>query len=954
LEIDLVSNVEVQVARTAGKAAMRLGARLVEASRRDELLYAARPMIAMRTADGLLEELSPEETAGLAGYLDSPDFEQLAVQLVVVARYQDQRWQEEARLGVRDAIRHGLRHAVGFSGESLLPITDLVFGALLVACQQASAEAPGSHFDPGVLAAASHVGAMAARNGRLLAKVGSLAGFHDMALRLRAQVTALHGEMRIPHIGLVRSVPWEQLYVEPLLAAEREQDPQPSIERLAEPGQRLVILGDPGAGKSTLATKLAFDIAARDPAQVPFLVVLRDLSDALKRGRRRLVDHLVAVGRDPYNVDLDPDTVEYLLLNGRAVVILDGIDELTDVALRQRVVRLTEAFATLYPLVPMVVTSRRIGYTDAPLKPSLFRTCQITSFDEDRVGDYAEKWFGLDSGVPPADRDRLRRSFVRESESINDLRSNPMLLSLLCSMYSTEQYLPRNRAQVYERCALMVFDRWDSVRGIRLPMQFHGHVRGAVQELARHMFVQGRASELPRRQVLRVLTVYLCTRGFDDDEADRLAEMFLDFCAGRTWVLVEVGATEVEPLYGFAHRTFLEYFAAEHLVRHHPAPEDLWAVLEKHLGESEWEVVAQLALQLLDRNRDDGVTTLFGLVLNTLPDGDRSAHIPLTTFLARACGSVGVPPTLVDRVVQAALAAMSAASMGDRVRFWRGGPSNDRSADEPLHALMYDSLDGNLRYIRRSLAERLSELASAGDDIALHLITHGLTRPWIASDESRKAVWRELHKELVGNHEREIAAWRIRHPWSPGGRRTVDAFFDEFGPVPLYLSDRILTGSTWPHLLYLAFNGTLPRFEGSAIKNGRQLRQQLIGQPTPWLPAERWWLEFSESSDDRFELRTLMDCEWPKSGENLATFLVLFLPYLETLADRAETPPFSLRSDHANALIWTRRLVDQRTTEPPKRLPRSRIPTDCWSFLLQWARREISVVGHESDERTTG
>ncbi|MEV4716680.1 NACHT domain-containing protein [Micromonospora noduli] len=951
----MVSNVEVQVTRTAGKAVMRLGARLADAARRDGLLFTARPTVAVGIADSLLRELSPEETLALAKYLDSPDFEHLAVQLVVVARYQDQRWQEDARSGVRDAIRHGLRHAGAFSSERLLPITDLVFGALLVACQQASAEIPGSHLDSGVLAAASHIGAMAARNGRLLATVRSLAGFHEAASQLRGQVRALHSELRIPHIGLVRSVPWDELYVEPLLTAEREQDPQPAIERLAEPGQRLVILGDPGAGKSTLATKLAFDIAGADTAQVPFLVVLRDLSDSLTAGRRRLVDHLVALAHDPYNVDLDPDAVDYLLLNGRAVVILDGIDELTEVALRQRVVRLVDSFAALYPLVPMIVTSRRVGYAEAPLTPNLFRTCRITSFDEERVESYAQKWFALDRGVPRADRDRLQRSFLRESESINDLRSNPMLLSLLSSMYSTEQYLPRNRAQVYERCALMVFDRWDAVRGIRMPMQFHGHVRGAVQELARHMFVQG-APELPRRQVLHVLTGYLRNKGFDDDEADRLAAMFLDFCAGRTWVLVEVGATETEPLYGFAHRTFLEYFSAEHLVRHHPSPDALWTVLEKHLGQGEWEVVAQLAVQLLDRNRNDGATELLGLVFDALSQAEPPLRVALTGFMARACGAVAAPPKLVDQIVQAALAAVTTAKMSTRVRFWRGGASDNRDTDEPLHALMYDSLGGNLRYIRRSVSDRLSELAAAGNDVGLYLMVQGLRRPWVTADESRVAVWRDLHLELVSNHEREIVAWRARHPWSwsRAGRNSVEALIDAFGPAPLYLSDRILTGSTWPHLLYLAHDGTLPRFEGPAMKTAQRIRQRLIREPTPWLPGVKWWLEFSDSGSDGFELPTLMDCQWPKSGEDLATFLVLFLPYLETLADAPATPALSLPSDVANALIWTRRLAEKEAADLSRRLPRSRMPMDCWSFLLRWTRREISVVGRVLDDAAMG
>lgn len=67
-------------------------------------------------------------------------------------------------------------------------------------------------------------------------------------------------------------------------------------------------------------------------------------------------------------------TVEYLLRNGRAVVLLDGVDELVDPDVRQRFARLVESFADLYPLVPIVVTARKIGYETAALNPQAFRT----------------------------------------------------------------------------------------------------------------------------------------------------------------------------------------------------------------------------------------------------------------------------------------------------------------------------------------------------------------------------------------------------------------------------------------------------------------------------------------------------------------------------------------------------------------------------------------------------
>ncbi|HZM83401.1 MAG TPA: NACHT domain-containing protein [Candidatus Limnocylindrales bacterium] len=225
-----------------------------------------------------------------------------------------------------------------------------------------------------------------------------------------------------------------------------------------------MILGDPGAGKSTLAKWLSYRIAADDRPRVPFLVILRDLSEALRAGERTLEEYLPGVARTPYNIPFLPEAVEYLLLNGRAVVLLDGLDELTDLSLRQRVVDLVDGFAALHPLVPIVVTSRSIGYTDAPLRwPAFQTTTTIAAFSDDQVKAYARNWFDLDDGTAPHERAGLCEAFLRDSATIHELRSNPMLLALLCAMYRTERYIPGNRAEVYERCAVTLFEflrRW--------------------------------------------------------------------------------------------------------------------------------------------------------------------------------------------------------------------------------------------------------------------------------------------------------------------------------------------------------------------------------------------------------------------------------------------------------------------------------------------------------------
>ena len=934
----------LELAGTVSKAVVGVLTQLFSVTRTERkvrrLRDAARPLMAHQTAAGLLGELSPAEAAALAGYLVSPDFEQVAAQAVVARAHPTAGTREEHLSAVREQIRHGLRLAVGVPGERLLGLTDVVLDAVQAAVGQRALLVSF----PEEVAAQGHLTALGVRNGALLGGLTDLRGMHEDLNRLRSQVAHLHAEMRMPQSGRVRSVSWEQLYVEPALRFESPDEITVEPDVLVDTGARHVILGDPGAGKSTLAAKLAHDLAADpDGTAVPLLVVLRNFSARLQQGERTLAEYLVAAAKDPYNVGLTAEAVDYLLMNGRAVVILDGVDELTDVALRSRVADLVKGFVLLHPLVPVIATSRRVGYADAPMDAALFRPLALATFDRDRVETYARRWFALDDGSPPSERERLASAFLRESESIEDLRSSPLLLSVLCTMYATDHYIPGNRGEIYERCALMVFDRWDRMRGISRALGFEGRVRGAVQHLAWTMFTRQAVPELPRRQILRIVRDYLIGKGFDEDQAAETAAEFLDYCAGRAWILAEVGSTATEPVFGFAHRTFLEFFSAEFLVRAAQTPESLWTTLSPHIRVNGWEVVAQLALQLADRNTDDGGDVVLRLALDEMagaPPGERDA---LGAFCARSLGDVCVSPAAIGRIVTMAVDRARAFGIPDR--FVVAPLSEDftavRAADLPLYDVLYRALPGNLPFVRSALAEALSASIEAGDRVAL-VLSAGLNRAAVTEDDERKAVWTRLAAELRERHE---TVWQKWFATSPLERIRDDEvateIMDRDGALPFYLSDLMLLGAGYPWVLHLLVENieVVPDEPVPLRALAHHIREMVMRRADPWLPK----LPGSERSGRRdrtttFAVRRLQQEPLPAAGEDLATRLVLYLPYIEY--------GFSV-SEPASVVTQLR---DARQGKHPVRHLRQSligraIPPHVCDFLVRWAGREVNTVG---------
>ena len=939
-----MSGLDPIVTRVLSQAGQKLIGKVGKARKQRLLRLSAQTLVPNRVAEGLRAELDDTQAHRLNEYLYSPEFEEVALQYVLGVNLRDVP-DEQLRVDIRHEIYHGLRAVAMLEPQLLTIAADVVFDALAVAAESSRFEF--ASLNRVAAATSAHLAAAAAANSELLRGIGDLADVHEFAQQLRTQVIAVHGHMRLPHLGVSQSVPYEQLYVTPSLRPEQEGQSVPDLSALALPGHRSVILGDPGAGKSTLAAKLAHDVAADlvpgVESRVPFLLVLREFAAAFRHERVELAHYLEQVCRAPYNLVPPSHAVDYLLRNGRAVVILDGLDELVDPEQRRRFVQLVDGFVNRYPLVPVVVTARRIGYSDAPLDRRIFTVGVVTEFDDEQVAQYTERWFVHDASTAAGDRARIVAAFLKESANIGDLRANPLLLALLCAMYSSEHFIPTNLAQIYERCAVMLFDRWDFMRGIADAPKFTGRLRGAVQHLAWHMFLAEQSGEpLPRHRILRVLVDHLRAKGFDEDDAISTAEEFLEFCTGRAWVLTDVGATETEPRFGFTHRTFMEYFAAEHLVRTHPTAGQLWAVLRPRVLAAQWEVVAQIALQLLERNIDGEADAVLLLILD---DAERAEagdvpHVPavLRTFAARTLGYVHPGHGTVRHVTMAALRTMLSCPISDRYHYWGSFAKYQELSerDDALHTLMYRCSPGNRTVVRKTVASLLGEEIEAGVETA-HIAVLNLARHLIDADPRISDLWLDTRKEIRAKHDEKIGAWQRTAPWTSIWKLEEPAVVvTEFGASCLYLADYFLTGSLPSAVERLLTRPGMPE-DTSALCTA------LLAAPRPWISDNRWWHELQDQEpgfEDSYQ-RVVQEKYWYQV--RLLPRTLLFLPYLETRMASHPNLPLPPQVPLFRRLTTARA---QRSAHSDLRnsLARLSFPAEACDFLLAWVRGEFNLV----------
>jgi len=213
----------------------------------------------------------------------------------------------------------------------------------------------------------------------------------------------------------------------------------------------LVILGDPGAGKSTLLKVLALALSRQPDGPLPILVPLNAYAVALQGGEISLYDFLARYfATRQHRLSGLRSLFDAALTAGQAVVLLDGLDEVQTE--RAFLARLVQDFAAEYIPRPdaggapipgnrLVVTSRIVGYREAPLGGSRWRTYTLVDFGRPEIERFADRWTLAFEIATHGDTDVARQAAARErsellasvfaSPGIERLASNPLLLTIL-------------------------------------------------------------------------------------------------------------------------------------------------------------------------------------------------------------------------------------------------------------------------------------------------------------------------------------------------------------------------------------------------------------------------------------------------------------------------------------------------------------------------------------------
>jgi HEAT repeat protein len=464
-----------------------------------------------------------------------------------------------------------------------------------------------------------------------------------------------------------------------------------SIGECLMKAKRMVVLGDPGAGKTTLIQWIATALLLRfnqdaywkelpdmhtlpSPNLLPVIVRCRDLDlhslegsldDMLDKSLRRaeLSERDVATLRPLLRTRLE---------QGTALLMLDGLDEIADPTTRARFCRQIEQVALVCKDAPIIATSRIVGYREMAYRLSRgFEHLTLTELTKGEKDQFVRRWCALTES--PQQRESAAAELINDihsSDRIERLTGSPMLLTTVALVKRKVGRLPKRRFELYGE-ALQVLMAWRSEIDKRIE---EDEALPQLEYVAYEMANRGE-QQIRENELISLLNQMRDSYPSVAAARDRSPRQFLRLLESRTSILLRAGTTShlgiEEQVYEFRHLIFQEFLAARALVDgYFPGYTPLVSlqsyvaslagqIVELSFSEGgpkeptvveNWREALRLSAAICSPKDTDSV--LLGIV--TPKEGEAGAVVRARSILALSClaDERNISPSVVEQILQ--------------------------------------------------------------------------------------------------------------------------------------------------------------------------------------------------------------------------------------------------------------------------------------------------------------
>lgn len=384
----------------------------------------------------------------------------------------------------------------------------------------------------------------------------------------------------------------------------------------------LVLLGDPGSGKTTFLRRRANEACKKllEDATAPFPIFLR-ISELAKFAEKQSewdVPLHIADCLEKQCVDLGfpmgGGFFRDVVTKGPCLLLLDGLDEAPNDALRAAMARLIDRAARAWTNTRFVITTRPKAYQGEVSLP-VCTEASIGPLEPEAIRTFLERWSWALLEENPARARSHAQELIAAVEGRADIRliaANPVMLTALALLHWNEMRMPEQRADLYDSIL-----KWLALtrRQITEPVSAEGCIK-ALQELAgaMHLHPSGRQVQVSREWAAEQMASQ-----FQGDSGRAMT--FLRDLEVDSGIIVNRGV-DIK----FWHLTFQEFLTARLLSAMGDGERNKLLFSEGRAWQNEWREVVLLLVGIQHGQRVAQVDALVSAALDSFGDKKDLVH----------------------------------------------------------------------------------------------------------------------------------------------------------------------------------------------------------------------------------------------------------------------------------------------------------------------------------------
>ncbi|NCR59431.1 MAG: NACHT domain-containing protein [Microcystis aeruginosa LL13-06] len=363
---------------------------------------------------------------------------------------------------------------------------------------------------------------------------------------------------------------------------------------LANQEQYLMVLGDPGIGKSTFLRKVGLEALKGNQGsyQHPLTPVLLEL----KNFKENEINIQVLI-EDEFKICGFPNVEKNIsnkLEKGELLILLDGLDEVPTANV-YNVIEKIKDFVDRHYKNRFILSCRTAARTHL----QRFTDIEIVEFDDQQIQSFIEHWFSSELDCKNETAKNCWELLQKEEyKSAKELAHTPLLLTFLCLVYDENQSFPTNRSRLYQDALRILLEKWSAEK--RLPNRGLVYENLSIEqeeillsEIAYQNFVADKLF-LEKREIVKQIKDHLQQNFNAPQHLD--GEKVLKTIEIEQGILVE----RARYVYSFSHLTLQEYLTAQYIYDNDLIEE----AVKNYVTETRWQEVFLLVAGLMRGKAD--------------------------------------------------------------------------------------------------------------------------------------------------------------------------------------------------------------------------------------------------------------------------------------------------------------------------------------------------------------